>query len=139
MALYIIICEMLWVNLLLQWLLQNLMTALNINLYYSINQSEESHKLILLLILRKRKIIFNWLPYVGVLHLNIALLKNAVTIQQINVTKSVRSSPFRSFLLRVIKIFCTNIITFMTSVTQARGQIFTWIKISLSHWQNTVH
>ena len=130
---------MLRVNLLLQRLLQNLMTALNINLYYSINQSEESHKLILLLILRKRKIIFNWLPYVGVLHLNIALLKNAVTIQQINVTKSVRSSPFRSFLLRVIKIFCTNIITFMTSVTQARGQIFTWIKISLSHWQNTVH
>ena len=121
MALYIIICGMLWVNLLLQWLLQNLMTALNINLYYSINQSEESHKLILLLILRNRKIIFNWLPYVGVLHLNIALLKNAVTIQQINVTKSVRSSPFRSFLLRVIKIFCTNIITFMTFVTQARG------------------
>ena len=50
-----------------------------------------------------------------------ALLKNVVTIQQINVTKSVRSSPFRSFLLRVIKIFYTNIITFMTSVTQARG------------------
>ena len=53
--------------------------------------------------------------------INTALLKNAVTIQQINVTKSVKSSPFRSFLLSVIKIFCTNIITFMTSITQARG------------------
>ena len=53
--------------------------------------------------------------------INIALLKNAVTIQQINVTKSVKSFPFWGFVLRVIKIFCTNIITFMTSITQARG------------------
>ena len=53
--------------------------------------------------------------------INIALLKNAVTIQQINVTKSVKSSPFQGFVLRVIKIFCTNIITFMTSITPARG------------------
>ena len=112
---------MLWVNRLLQRLLQNLMTALNINLYYSINQSEESHKLIWLLILRKRKIILAVIIIMLVSSINTALLKNAVTIQQINVTKSVKSSPFRGFVLRVIEIFCTNIITFKTSITQARG------------------